>query len=406
MQKGTGKILLCFSAVMMLAVMPGSEVQESAEAKSAALSAKTKALRAGESFTLRLKNTKKTGRLSIESGKEKITASKQKITVKGKKKTVRNQWAIKGKKKGKAVITVKIGKKKLKCRVTVKKAMPELTMPKVPEVSTPAEAQTVALTEDRESFAVSSGEKIILDMNGHTIENNTADDAVTVEKGGFLWIKGSGRIVNTTGGTAVFNNGTCLISNVSIECRTSDYTVINHGQMQIASGSVKSSQTRKACLVENGYYDGDGTGLRTSRSSVNAAEPALTVSGGTFRGGKASVKNDDYGHLYITGGDFGGSWYCSVKNWNRAYIYGGTFSNRESCISNGRVESKSSAGILKISGGVFKDSWYLIMQNAYSADDAIGDVSISRGGAKLKNIYEYAWNEGTGQKGNRIVWHR
>lgn len=79
-------------------------------AASVKLSATSKTLSIGSSFTLTLNNTSKSG--SAKAGNSRVTV----------KKSAKNTWKITAKKSGKVTVTVKCNKKSYKCKITVKKA--------------------------------------------------------------------------------------------------------------------------------------------------------------------------------------------------------------------------------------------------------------------------------------------
>lgn len=96
--------ILLFAAGMMMGTFSGMK-QVNAAGK-VALNKTKLTLKEGRSYTLKLKNTKKTVKWSTSNKKVAKVSSKGKVTAR---------------KKGSAVITAKSGSKKYKCRVTVKK---------------------------------------------------------------------------------------------------------------------------------------------------------------------------------------------------------------------------------------------------------------------------------------------
>lgn len=98
------------TAALLLGVSIPSSPAE-AKAKAPKLSSKKISIKVGKKKTIKVKNTKKKVKWSIESGKKNITLSKKKKT----------SVVVKGKKSGSAVVLAKVGKKKLTCKVTVTK---------------------------------------------------------------------------------------------------------------------------------------------------------------------------------------------------------------------------------------------------------------------------------------------
>ena len=130
--------------------------------------------------------------------------------------------------------------------------------------------------------------------------------------------------------------------------------------MTISGGvSVFSPNDTSSSLVENGYYDYNGSNQRNNYvAGVNSAAPTLTINGGRFTAvGSNAVKNDDGGVLYINGGTFtcSGNLGAAVMNWSIATITNGQFTgtdNVASVVTNGAY-GPHSPGKFTISGGSF-----------------------------------------------------
>ena len=76
--------------------------------------------------------------------------------------------------------------------------------------------------------------------------------------------------------------------------------------MVIGSGTniILGMKATSSCLV-NGYYDYDRQDERYGHiANVNYAYPVLVVNGGTFIGGRNTLKNDDGGICTVNGGEF------------------------------------------------------------------------------------------------------
>ena len=223
-----------------------------------------------------------------------------------------------------------------------------------------------------EDAVISDGKSVTLDLNGKTLTNQ-AGDTITVEYGAELTVTGNGTVDNKTNGKgAVFNNGTVTLDGGTYD-RTSEtgesadisgdnswYTICNHGTMTINAGVTVKNTGSFSSMIENGYYSYNSTDPRSGHvAEVNAANPQLTIYGGTFIGGLNSVKNDDGGVLVINGGTFTNTTQAAVLNWNVATITGGTFAvtaEGRNCILNGASPAASSEqdqGKLTITGGSF-----------------------------------------------------
>ena len=131
-------------------------------AASPKLNKKKKTINVGESFTLKVKNTKK-----------RITwiTSDNKIAELGKINSKKHTIKIKGVKAGKATITAKVGKTKLKCKVTVKSEQPKESAPEVPVIK---EYKIVSVKAKYTGVITDT-------MNKHAAENWIVSDMATYE---------------------------------------------------------------------------------------------------------------------------------------------------------------------------------------------------------------------------------
>lgn len=128
-------VLTVALAAGMVVSADGTDVQ--AKAKTVALSAKSIQVTVGGTKTIKVKNTKKSVKWSVKSGKKYISLTKKKKT----------SVSVKGKKAGNAVVLAKVNGKKLTCKVTVKKKAPKPT----PTETTPAATETPSATQPAES---------------------------------------------------------------------------------------------------------------------------------------------------------------------------------------------------------------------------------------------------------------
>ena len=222
-----------------------------------------------------------------------------------------------------------------------------------------------------EDITIAAGQDITLDLGGNTLTNNTAD-TISVAIGGELTVTGDGTVDNKTNGTAaIFNEGTVVLNGGTYD-RTSEkgesadvsggnswYTICNHGEMEINDGATVKNTGSFSSMIENGYQSYSSSGDRRAGhiSGTNAANPSLTINGGTFIGGLNTVKNDDGGILTIHNGSFRNTTQASILNWNKATITGGDFEcTAANCVLNGASSSSSSehdSGELEIQGGSF-----------------------------------------------------
>lgn len=222
----------------------------------------------------------------------------------------------------------------------------------------------ILLADVTESVAIAANQNIILNLDGHTLTNTDDADTICVALDGTLTVVDNseaqtGTVNNTsTGYAAVFNNGTANL-NGGTYTRTAGqwYTIVNHGEMTIdkdVTVTVDASVDSTSSMIENGYYYSSGTNERTCYvENVNQNPATLTIIDGTFSGGLNTVKNDEYGKLNISGGDFSNTTQYTVMNWNIAEITGGTFECNTSAVVYNASSEESSIGQLSISGGKF-----------------------------------------------------
>ena len=227
------------------------------------------------------------------------------------------------------------------------------------------------------SITVKNGNTVTLNLNGHKLTNEAGSDTIYVEMGGTLIIKGTGTVDNVSHGcAAIFNNGTVTL-NGGTYTRSAEkgtgkdgensangnswYTICNHGMMTVYAGVTVENKGTFSSLFENGYQSYTGsTGERSNYvDGTNQAAPSLTINGGTFKGGKITIKNDDGGTLVINDGMFTNNGNRTVFNANKATINGGEFNCPTTYFGNGiavdtlYADGGQNAGQLTITGGTF-----------------------------------------------------
>ncbi len=220
--------------------------------------------------------------------------------------------------------------------------------------------------------------EVHLDLNGKTLTNEENEPTITVADGGSLTVGGNGTVdnvshakpavLNQQGGTVVLDGGSYVRSKEDSKTN-SFYNLQNLGTMTINSGVSVSSSGNFSSLVANGWYNG-------SQNTKNE-EAKLTITGGNFSGGLNTIKNDDWGVLEISGGNFSNTTQATVMNWNQATVSGGTFESEADVFANGKLDESMDQGKLTITGGTFTagegKSVVMISQSANEG----GTVSIS-----------------------------
>lgn len=219
-------------------------------------------------------------------------------------------------------------------------------------------------------FVVSANSAVTINLNGHKITNKSGD-TFTVNSGSSLTIQGNGTMDNVSHGKAcVYNNGTVALNggtytrskengkNKGESGGNSYYNILNHGTMTIAAGVAVKQDGHFSSMIANGYYNySESSNPRSGYlQGTNAANPTLTINGGTFSGGLNTVKNDDGATLSITAGTFTNVSQAVVQNHNKTTISGGTFdaSSSKYVVDNeGHSDGAQVLGDMTISGGTF-----------------------------------------------------
>lgn len=219
---------------------------------------------------------------------------------------------------------------------------------------------TIELVQNTTEDVTVPADKIVtLNLNGKKLTNVSSN---TITNNGTLTITGEGTVDNVThskaavwnnvGGTVTINDGTYTRS---AEASKSDkdsggnsyYVIDNYGTLTINKGTFLFSETNKglySSLIHNGWYDG--------QQNTTKATATMTITGGDFtqaQGGLITVKNDDYGKLEISGGNFTqpvSNYYC-IYNYNEATISGGIINGH---IGNQKINDDADKGRMTISG--------------------------------------------------------
>lgn len=221
------------------------------------------------------------------------------------------------------------------------------------------------------SITIPADKTVTLNLNGKTLTNEADMDTITVALGGTLTIEGTGTVDNVSHGrAAVYNNGTVTINGGtftrSLEAGTADpdsangnswYTICNHGVMTVNAGATVKNKGTFSSVFENGYYSYAKNAEREGYvEGINNAAPKLTINGGTFEGGKITIKNDDGATLEINNGTFTNAWNRVVYNANVATINGGSFScpaSNEIAVDSDKFNDTVNKGVMTITGGTF-----------------------------------------------------
>ena len=169
------------------------------------------------------------------------------------------------------------------------------------------EKKVIVLEEDIHDFKVKDGEDIYLDLNGHSITSNYAqNNVITVAPMGSLVIAGSGTIKNTNGKATIFNEGKCAIQgDIKIKCEHGKYGIWNKGDMEISGNVTVDGIEDLDALIENGWEK--WTNMAGNDKGVwrdDFAIPVLSIYSGKFSSGNITLQNDEGGYVYIYDGEF------------------------------------------------------------------------------------------------------
>lgn len=245
-----------------------------------------------------------------------------------------------------------------------------------------------------EDIAIPKGKTITIDIaEGVTLTNNKDH---TIINNGDLTITGKGTIDNVTHGKGdiVNNYGATLVlkgeitltrskeagSSTTSSGGNSWYNISNQGTMDIYDDVSVISTGSFSSLIRNG-------------EGKENEEAILRIHGGKFSGGINTIKNGEFGKLYIEDGEFLNSTQATLLNWNYAEINGGTFkptNNATDAVITGLWKDKNydTEGKTIITGGDFYGAISLYDEKLYPGQALNGDTNIS-GGSFSEDVSKY-----------------
>ena len=177
------------------------------------------------------------------------------------------------------------------------------TVTMIDDVSLPTTVGTVA-----------SGENIVLDLNGHTIQT-TGEDIYVVRNTGILEIQdtlGGGKLTSTTSGI-IYNSesGKCVLTSGTIESgeknaianNTTATFEMNGGKITGAGQGINSIDTAKVIIK--------GGKIETTQNAICNSAGTVEIKGGTLTSGSYAVvrNNEDTGIINISAGTLKGESY-------------------------------------------------------------------------------------------------
>ena len=256
-----------------------------------------------------------------------------------------------------------------------------------------------------EDIVIPKGKTLTIDiLEGVTLTNNKNH---TIINNGNLTITGKGTIDNITHGRGdiVNNYGAMLVLKDGITLTRSKeagssptsnggnswYNISNQGNMDIYDAVSVISTGSFSSLIRNG-------------EGKENEEAILKIHNGKFSGGINTIKNGDFGKLYIEDGEFLNSTQATLLNWNYAEINGGTYkptNNATDAVITGLWKGKNydTEGKTIITGGDFYGSISLVDEKIYEGQGQSlnGDTNIS-GGTFSEDVSMYLVS------GNNVVY--
>lgn len=254
-----------------------------------------------------------------------------------------------------------------------------------------------------EDVVIPNGKTLTIDIaEGVTLTNNNDH---TIINNGDLTITGKGTIDNVTHGKGdiVNNYGATLVlkgeitltrskeagSSTTSSGGNSWYNISNQGTMDIYDDVSVISTGSFSSLIRN------GEGKENEKA-------ILRIHGGKFSGGINTIKNGDFGKLYIEDGEFLNSTQATLLNWNYAEINGGIFkptNNATDAVITGLWKDKNydTEGKTIITGGDFYGAISLYDETLYPGKALNGDTNIS-GGSFSEDVSMYLVS------GNNVVY--
>ena len=216
------------------------------------------------------------------------------------------------------------------------------------------------------AVVIPKGKNATVDLNGYNMTTTAAVNNII--NNGTLTIKDSGEngsiISSQNNVSALLNNpgATAVIKSGTLSKTANHYVITNHGTLTIDGGKITSTSTTSSA-IENGWYTpSNNTGKENSILTIN--DGTIENTGTTADGGLYTLKNDDYGIMYINGGTFTNTTdgAGTLLNWNEATITGGVFNAKNVAVATMAESSADDAsvpkydfekGITTITGGIF-----------------------------------------------------
>ena len=189
---------------------------------------------------------------------------------------------------------------------------------------------------------VTSGENIVLDLNGHTIQT-TGEDIYVIRNTGNLEIQdtlGGGKLTSTTSGI-IYNSesGKCVLTTGTIEAGEKNAISNNTNATFEMNGGTITSEAQGINSINTAKVIVKGGKIETVQNAIYNAAGTVEIKGGTLTSGSYAVvrNNEDTGIINISAGTLKGESY-GVYNAKAGTINvsGGTIQCRDGVYNNGK----------------------------------------------------------------------
>ncbi len=220
--------------------------------------------------------------------------------------------------------------------------------------------------DSTEPIVIESGKTETIDLNGKTLNVSSNKNAITINEGAVVTIKGNGTVYAEA--AAIFNNGgTVTIENGTFSS-SKFYTVKNLGKMTINGGlfnQYKEKNSSNSSLIANGFYGklGNDCGVEMPKStdkSITEAIAVLTINGGTFDQytTTSTIKGDSWSKTTINNGEFTSHNGTLVQVTGEVKINGGNYIGFDDItMFNGSTQKIFEPADLTITGGKFSANY-------------------------------------------------
>lgn len=223
-------------------------------------------------------------------------------------------------------------------------------------------SENYTLQEDsNEYIEVAENANVIIDLNEKTLEVTGKSDAIIINDGATVVIKGNGKVLSEQ--AAIFNKG----GSVTVENGSFDssvwYTIKNLGTMTINGGTFTQSNKNagNSSLIANGWAGKTDKGVAAPESGTEAVAN-MTINGGTFihHTTTSTIKSDDWSKTVISGGNYESKNGTLLQATGEVIVNNGDFVGYNNiALFNGTGEKGYEPALLTIKGGTFSAKYII-----------------------------------------------